>query len=216
MHPSWQAALAPVGDALELLLRRADRERANGVTVVPAQDHILRAFEQPLNKVRVVIIGQDPYPNAGHATGLAFDVPRGTHPLPPSLRNILTEWSTDLGRPIPATCDLSQWAEEGVLLLNTSLTTVEGERAAHAKWGWQAVAEAAIQAIDATGQPCVGLLWGAHAQSLQPAFGSIPVITSAHPSPLSASRGFFGSRPFTCVNAQLVQLGAEPLEWRLG
>lgn len=215
MHPSWEAALAPVGATIDRLMDRAQAARIQGEAVVPSQDRILAAFDTPLDEVRAIILGQDPYPSPGHAIGLAFAVEPGVRPKPPSLRNILTEWSADLGRPIPDSPDLLLWQHEGVLLLNTTLTTMERTPGAHASWGWQEVTSAAIRAVAESGQTAVGVLWGASAKALDPHFGALPTISSVHPSPLSARKGFFGSRPFSSVNRLLELHGSAPLTWRL-
>lgn len=215
MHPSWQAALAPVADELETVRGRVAAERAAGIEVLPAEPAVLRAFEQPYEAVRVLILGQDPYPTPGHPVGLAFSVAADVRPLPPSLRNILTELSEDLGLPAPATGDLSAWAERGVLLLNRSLTVRAGAAGSHARLGWEPVTRRAVAALAERHQPLVAILWGAHAQSLRAQLGAVPIIASAHPSPLSAYRGFFGSRPFSRANELLRAQGAVPIDWSL-
>ncbi|MFM6974044.1 MAG: uracil-DNA glycosylase [Agromyces sp.] len=215
MHSSWHAALAPVQPDIEAVLERVNAERAAGQLVLPAPDRVFRAFDRPLEEVRVVIVGQDPYPTPGHAVGLAFSVAREVQPLPPSLRNILTEWHDDLGFEIPATGDLSAWSEAGVMLLNRTLTVRAGEAGSHAAIGWEAVTRRAIAALVERGGPLVAVLWGAHAQSLLPVLGDVPSITSVHPSPLSAYRGFFGSKPFSRANALLEAQGSSPVNWAL-
>ena len=190
-------------------------EVASGHSYLPAGNHILRAFEQRLDRVRVLIVGQDPYPTPGHPVGLSFAVERSVRPLPRSLVNIYTELQSDLGHPIAAHGDLTGWAEQGVLLLNRVLTVRPGEPASHRGKGWEQFTEAAIRALVARGGPLVAILWGRDAQTLIPMLGEVPHIASVHPSPLSASRGFFGSRPFSRSNALLGSLGAEPVEWRI-
>jgi uracil-DNA glycosylase len=163
----------------------------------------------------VLIVGQDPYPTPGHAVGLSFSVSPGTRPLPASLRNIFQEYQSDLGLPPPSNGDLSAWAERGVCLLNRSLTVVPGQPNAHQGKGWEPVTEQAIRALAQRGGPLVALLWGRNARTLRPLLGAVPALESAHPSPLSARNGFFGSRPFSRANALLAQQGAEPVDWRL-
>jgi uracil-DNA glycosylase len=177
----------------------------------------LRAFSFPFDQVRVLIVGQDPYPTPGHAVGLSFSVAPDVRPLPRSLSNIFTEYTEDLGFPQPTTGDLTPWAERGVLLLNRVLTVRPGTPASHRGKGWEAVTECAIRALVARDQPMVAVLWGRDASTLKPmlAEGDCGIIESPHPSPLSASRGFFGSRPFSRANELLQQKGAEPIDWQL-
>lgn len=192
-------------------------ELAAGRQYLPAGENVLRAFTFPFESVRVLIVGQDPYPTPGHAVGLSFSVAPDVRPVPRSLINIFTEYGADLGYPVPANGDLSPWAERGVMLLNRVLTVRPGEPASHRRKGWEAVTECAIRALVARPQPLVAVLWGRDAQTLKPMLieGGCGVIESVHPSPLSASRGFFGSRPFSRTNELLTQLGAEPIDWRL-
>jgi uracil-DNA glycosylase len=190
-------------------------EIAAGRTYLPAGEHILRAFTRPFADVRVLIVGQDPYPTPGHAIGLSFAVDRDVRPLPASLRNIYKELQTDLGVAPPEHGDLTAWADHGVLLLNRALTVTPGQSASHRDKGWEPITEQAIRALVARGRPLVAILWGRDARSLKPLLGAVPVIESAHPSPLSASNGFFGSRPFSRANALLLEQGAEPVDWRL-
>ncbi len=176
---------------------------------------MLRAFTFPLEKVRVLIVGQDPYPTPGHAVGLSFSVAPHVRPLPRSLDNIFKEYREDLGYPAPSTGDLTPWSEQGVMLLNRVLTVRPGTPASHRGKGWEAVTECAIRALVARRQPLVAVLWGRDASTLKPMLEDTAVIESPHPSPLSASRGFFGSKPFSRANDLLVQRGAEPVDWRL-
>jgi len=176
---------------------------------------VLRAFQRPLADVRVLIVGQDPYPTPGHPIGLSFAVERDVRPLPRSLSNIYRELEADLGIPPAPHGDLSSWADQGVMLLNRVLTVSPGAPASHRGWGWEQVTEHAIRALVARGGPLVAILWGGHARSLVPLLGGTPRIESPHPSPLSASRGFFGSRPFSRANALLEQQGADPVDWRV-
>lgn len=211
----WARALAPLEPQLAELGRFLRAEAAAGRGYLPAGEHILRAFRQPLGDVRVLIVGQDPYPTPGHAVGLSFSVAPGVRPLPASLRNIFTEYTADLGHPPPATGDLSPWADRGVLLLNRALTVGPGRPNSHQGRGWEAITEQAIRALADRGGPLVAVLWGRNARNLRPLLGAVPAVESAHPSPLSASSGFFGSRPFSRANELLVQQGAEPVDWRL-
>jgi uracil-DNA glycosylase len=211
----WAQALEPVAGQIAAMGDFLRAEVAAGRGYLPAGDRVLRAFQRPLADVRVLIVGQDPYPTPGHAVGLSFSVSPETRPLPRSLQNIYREYAADLGRSAPAHGDLSAWADEGVLLLNRVLTVRPGEPGSHRGRGWEAVTDRAIAALAARGGPLVAILWGRDAQSLAPALGSIPRIASAHPSPMSADRGFFGSRPFSRANALLAEQGAPPLSWTL-
>lgn len=213
--PDWAVALAPVEPQLRMLDEFLCAETAAGHGYLPADGAVLRAFARPLADVRVLVVGQDPYPTPGHAMGLAFSVQPQVRPLPRSLANIVTELTADVGVRVPTTGDLSPWADRGVLLLNRVLTVRPGASAAHRRRGWEAVTDRAIEALVARGGPLVAVLWGRDAQSLAPALGRTPVVASAHPSPLSARRGFFGSRPFSRVNALLVGQGAAPIDWSL-
>ncbi len=215
MHPSWAAALAPVADQIAQLGDFLRAENAAGHRYLPAGGLVLRAFEQPLADVRVLIVGQDPYPTPGHAVGLSFAVAPDVRPIPRSLANIYRELQTDLGLAPPSTGDLTPWAQRGVLLLNRVLTVRPGASASHRGRGWEQVTDAAIAALVARGGPLVAILWGRDARGLKPALGATAVIESAHPSPLSANSGFFGSRPFSRANAALLAQGAEPVDWRL-
>jgi uracil-DNA glycosylase len=215
MAPDWAEALAPVADDITAAGRFLREEIAAGRSYLPAGDRILRAFAEPMADVRVLITGQDPYPTPGHPVGLSFSVARDVRPLPGSLVNIFKELEADLGiAPCPHG-DLTAWAEQGVLLLNRVLTVRAGTPASHRGHGWETVTEQAIRALVARNQPLVAVLWGRDAQSLKPMLDGTPTIESAHPSPLSASRGFFGSRPFSQANALLEQQGAEPIDWHL-
>lgn len=211
----WAEALAPVQDVITELGDRLRAEQAAGRGYLPAGDHVLRAFQRPLADVRVLITGQDPYPTPGHPIGLSFAVDRDVRPLPRSLSNIYKERESDLGIPPAPHGDLTAWSDQGVLLLNRVLTVQPGAAASHRGWGWEKVTELAIRTLVARDQPLVAILWGKDAANLQPLLGETPVIASAHPSPLSASRGFFGSKPFSRANALLEELGAEPVDWRV-
>lgn len=216
VHPSWAPALAPLQDVFTQIGEYLRAEAAAGRPWAPAGASILRAFQQPLDEVRVLIVGQDPYPTPGHAVGLSFSVAADVRPLPRSLQNIFRELHDDLDLPTPATGDLTPWTEHGVMLLNRVLTVRLGEPGSHRGIGWEAITAAAISALVArVDQPLVAILWGRDAQSLEPDLPDVPVIASAHPSPMSADRGFFGSRPFSRANGLLDELGAEPVDWSL-
>jgi uracil-DNA glycosylase len=211
----WAEALAPVEGTIEAMGRFLREEVAAGRGYLPAGDHVLRAFQRPLADVRVLVVGQDPYPTPGHPVGLSFSVAPDVRPLPGSLTNIFKELVSDLGVPRPSCGDLSSWADHGVLLLNRVLTVQPGRPAAHRGKGWERVTDRAIAALAARGGPTAAILWGRDAQALKPSLGPIPWVESVHPSPLSASRGFFGSRPFSRVNDLVVRQGGEPVDWRL-
>lgn len=215
MDPGWAAALAPVAGRISAMGDFLRAELAAGRRYLPAGDKVLRAFQQPLSDVQVLIVGQDPYPTPGNPVGLSFSVAPGVRRLPPSLINIFREYTADLGYPAPATGDLSPWSERGVLLLNRVLTVQPGKPGSHRGKGWEEVTDQAIRALAARQQPLVAILWGRDARNLAPLLGSVPLIESAHPSPNSADRGFFGSRPFSRANALLEQQGAAPVDWKL-
>lgn len=215
IEAGWAPALEPVADDIAAMGEFLRAENAEGSGYLPAGGNVLRAFTQPFDDVRVLIVGQDPYPTPGHAVGLSFSVDPSVRPIPRSLQNIYQEYTADLGLPVPANGDLSPWARQGVLLLNRVLTVRPGEPASHRKKGWEKVTECAIDALVARDAPLVAILWGRDAASLGPRLGDTPRIESVHPSPLSASRGFFGSRPFSRANEALVEIGAEPVDWRL-
>ncbi len=215
VHPSWAEVLAPAEGTVRALGRFLREEVAAGRGYLPAGKNILRAFTQPLDDVRVLIVGQDPYPTPGHAVGLSFSVAPDVRPIPRSLQNIFAELTTDLGCPPPSTGDLSPWTERGVMLLNRVLTVRPGAPASHRGKGWEQVTDLAIDALARRGGPRVAILWGRDARSLAPALGDVPTVQSAHPSPLSARSGFFGSRPFSRANELLVAQGGEPIDWRL-
>lgn len=227
MEPGWAKALAPVADDVAKMGEFLRAEVAAGRRYLPAAEHILRAFQQPFDDVKVIIVGQDPYPTPGHAIGLSFAVAPDVRPLPKSLVNIFNEYRDDLGFPLPANGDLTPWAEQGVLLLNRSLSVAPGTPASHRGKGWEAVTEQAIRALAERhtftasqagaekGGPSVAILWGNDARKLKDLLGTVPAIESAHPSPLSARRGFFGSKPFSRANALLIEQGGEPVDWRL-
>ena len=211
----WAEALAPVDDVIARMGVFLREEVAAGRTYLPSGERILRAFERPLSDVRVLVVGQDPYPTPGHAVGLSFSVAPDVRPLPRSLVNIFRELYDDLGVGPPSNGDLTPWADHGVLLLNRVLTVAPGAAGSHRGRGWEAVTECAIHALAKRGGPMAAILWGRDAQGLKPMLGPVPWVESPHPSPLSASRGFFGSRPFSRVNDLLVRQGGSPVDWRL-
>lgn len=216
VDPGWAAALGPVESQIAAMGEFLRAETAAGRRYLPAGDRVLRAFTYPLADVRVLIVGQDPYPTPGHPIGLSFAVERDVRPVPRSLANIYKELHDDLGIAPAPHGDLTPWAEHGVMLLNRVLTVQAGASGSHRGKGWEAVTEAAIRALVARGGPLVAILWGRDAANLKPLLGSTPTITSVHPSPLSAHNGFFGSRPFSRANELLVAQGAEPVDWQLG
>ena len=215
VDPGWADALDPVAARIAEMGEFLRAENAAGRGYLPGGAHVLRAFEQPFDQVRVLIVGQDPYPTPGHAVGLSFSVAPEVRPIPRSLANIFSEYQADLGYPPPTSGDLTPWAKQGVLLLNRVLTVCPGQPASHRGKGWEAATEQAIRALVARRAPLVAILWGRDASTLRPMLDDVPIIESAHPSPLSASRGFFGSRPFSRANALLAELGAEAVDWRL-
>lgn len=213
----WARALEPVAGQVAAMGQFLRAEIAAGRRYLPAGPNVLRAFTFPFDQVRVLIVGQDPYPTPGHAVGLSFSVAPHVRPLPRSLENIFAEYANDLGYPLPSSGDLTPWAERGVMLLNRVLTVQPGSPASHRGKGWEPVTECAIRALVERHQPMVAILWGRDASTLVPmlARGDCVAIESPHPSPLSASRGFFGSRPFSRANELLEKMGAEPIDWRL-
>jgi len=215
VEAGWADALAPVEDDVHRMGDWLRGEVAAGRHYLPAGDVVLRAFTQPFADVRVLVIGQDPYPTPGHPIGLSFAVDPHVRPVPRSLANIYRELHDDLGVTPPQHGDLRAWSSQGVLLLNRVLTVEAGAAGSHRGKGWEAVTDQAVRALVARGTPLVAVLWGAQAASVRPLLGDTPVVASAHPSPLSASRGFFGSRPFSQVNALLREQGAEPVDWTL-
>jgi len=213
--PDWAKALAPVDEDIGRMGAFLRAEIAAGRGYLPAGHQVLRAFERPLADVKVLVVGQDPYPTPGHPVGLSFSVAPEVRPLPPSLVNIFRELVDDLGVPAPSCGDLTPWADEGVLLLNRALTVGPGRAASHRGQGWETVTECAIRALVARGGPVAAILWGRDAQTLTEVLGPVPWIGSAHPSPLSAHRGFLGSRPFSRVNQLLADQGGRPVQWML-
>ena len=214
VHPSWVEPLAPVEQTIHEIGARLRQEVSAGHGYLPAGTDVLRAFTYPMQEVKVLVVGQDPYPTPGHPMGLSFSVQPGVKP-PRSLENIFAELVDDLGVDRPTSGDLTPWSRQGVMLLNRVLTVRPGAPASHRGWGWETVTQRAIEALVQRPEPLVAILWGRPAQSLTPMLGQTPIIASPHPSPLSASRGFFGSRPFSRANEELTRLGAQPVDWRL-
>ncbi|MCF8606971.1 uracil-DNA glycosylase [Gordonia sp. HY442] len=215
LDPGWAQALAPVEEQITAMGEFLRAEIEAGRRYLPAGADVLRAFTHPFDDVRVLIVGQDPYPTPGHAVGLSFSVGADVRPVPRSLQNIYTEYCDDLGYPRPSNGDLTPWAQQGVLLLNRVLTVMPGEPASHRNKGWEIVTECAIKALAARDEPLVAILWGNDARKLVEWMPDVPTIESVHPSPLSASRGFFGSKPFSRANEELLDLGGDPVDWRL-
>ncbi|WP_074045655.1 uracil-DNA glycosylase [Dermacoccus nishinomiyaensis] len=215
VHPSWVEPLAPAAEHIAAAGAFLRDEVAAGRGYLPAGDAVLRAFTQPFDEVRVLVVGQDPYPTPGHPIGLSFAVAPDVRPIPRSLANIYTELHDDLGITPPEHGDLSAWTDQGVLLLNRVLTVQPGKPASHRGKGWEHVTATAINALVAREQPLVAILWGRDARSLAPHLGDTPTVESAHPSPLSARSGFFGSKPFSRTNALLEELGTHTIDWRI-
>ncbi len=215
ISPDWAQALTPVAPTIAAMGDFLRAELAAGRSYLPSGQNVLRAFSRPLADVRILIVGQDPYPTPGHPVGLSFSVSADVRPIPRSLQNIYAELHADLGIP-PIQCgDLTPWFTQGVLLLNRVLTVQPGRSGSHRGRGWEQVTSRAIQALVEREGPLVAILWGRDAQSLIPMLGSVPYIASPHPSPLSAQAGFFGSRPFSRANDLLVRAGGDPIDWAL-
>ncbi|MFF5703211.1 uracil-DNA glycosylase [Streptomyces sp. NPDC012794] len=215
VEPGWARALEPVAGQIAAMGDFLRAEIAAGRTYVPSGANVLRAFQQPFDEVKVLIVGQDPYPTPGHAMGLSFSVAPEVSPWPPSLDNIFREMHADIGTGRPLNGDLTPWTRQGVLLLNRALTTAPRKTGGHRGKGWETVTEQAIRALVARGKPLVSILWGRDARNLRPLLGDLPAVESVHPSPMSAANGFFGSRPFSRTNELLAGLGAQPVDWRL-
>lgn len=211
MHHTWQLAL---GDTRELLMLMEMDLIVSGKPYAPIEQRVMRAFQMSMDDVKVLLVGQDPYPTAGHAIGLSFAVEEGTDPLPRSLQNMMKELRDDLGRTVSNNGDLTRWAADGVMLLNRHLTVPIGEAGGHFSLGWTRFTDRAVAALaERQGERLVAMLWGKEAQSLEPLLGDATIIKNAHPSPLSASRGFFGSKPYSKANAALRKLGRLPVDW---
>jgi uracil-DNA glycosylase len=215
VEAGWATALDPVKDQIAKMGDFLREQVAAGKRYLPSGENVLRAFKQPFGDVKVLIVGQDPYPTPGHPVGLSFSVDPKVTRLPGSLVNIFAEYSADLGFPAPANGDLSPWAERGVLLLNRVLTVEPGKPGSHRGKGWEEVTEQAIRALAARDRPLVAILWGRDARNLAPVLGDVPRIESAHPSPMSAHNGFFGTRPFSRANQLLARQNAGPVDWKL-
>ncbi|MFP1676107.1 uracil-DNA glycosylase [Gardnerella sp. Marseille-Q9691] len=221
MDPDWAKALAPVEPQIRAMGVFLREQIESGHHILPASHNILRAFSIPLKSIKVLIVGQDPYPTPGHPVGLSFCTSPKVRPLPKSLINIYKELVNDLGVSTPQSGDLTPWTKQGVMLLNRCLTVEAGKANSHQGKGWETVTDAAIKALnsrkDENGNPMplVAILWGRNAQSLAPLLTNATLITSSHPSPLSASRGFFGSKPFSRANSALIKMGASPIDWSL-
>jgi uracil-DNA glycosylase len=210
MHPSWQEALAGQRGLLDEIEAKVSTDAA----VTPALPLIMRAFELPVQSVRVLLVGQDPYPSAGHAIGLSFAVAPEVRPLPRSLQNMMRELRDDLGRDVSNGGDLQRWSSQGVMLLNRHLSTSSGASAAHFDAGWSRFTDAAITVLNrARARKLVAILWGNEAITLQQLLADAQIVSSAHPSPLSARRGFFGSKPFSKTNDALKFVGEQPIDW---
>jgi uracil-DNA glycosylase len=214
IDPGWASALADVEPEVHRMGDFLRGELAQGHRYLPASRNILRAFTIPFDSIKVLIVGQDPYPTPGHPVGLSFSVAPEVRPLPKSLINIYKELGDDLGLPMPANGDLTPWTRQGVMLLNRCLTVQAGRPNSHQGKGWEIVTDQAIRALNARtddqgrAKPLVAILWGRNAQSLEPLLTNAVVIKSPHPSPLSASRGFFGSHPFSKANQALTSMGS--------
>ncbi|MBM7791099.1 uracil-DNA glycosylase [Tenggerimyces flavus] len=215
VEAGWAQALEPVAERIASLGDFLRAELAAGRRYLPEGANVLRAFQQPFADVRVLIVGQDPYPTPGHPVGLSFSVAPDVRPIPRSLQNIYREYTADLDLPAPANGDLSPWSKRGILLLNRALTVSPGKPASHRGKGWEDVTDQAIRALVDRNEPMVAILWGRDAQNLRPLLDDVPCIESAHPSPMSADRGFFGSRPFSRANEMIAELGGDPVDWSL-
>ena len=215
VEEGWATVLEPVADRIHSMGDFLREENASGRGYLPAGNDVLRAFTYPFDEVKVIIVGQDPYPTPGHAMGLSFSTAPGVRPLPRSLVNIFKEYSSDLGLPMPEDGALTPWSEQGVALFNRVLSVQPGKAGSHRGRGWEEVTEHALRALAGRGKPLVAILWGRDAQNTQKFLGDTACICSPHPSPLSAARGFFGSKPFSHANELLVQQGAEPVNWQL-
>ena len=215
MAPDWAEAMLPVEDEIRAMGEFLHAEVAAGRSYLPAPDNIFRAFQTPLADVKVLIVGQDPYPDPRYPIGLSFAVKREVRPIPQSLKNIYKEIADDVGGEIPAHGDLTAWADQGVMLLNRALSVEAGKPASHSNKGWEKITEHAIKVLNERNQPMVAILWGSNAGQLANYLDSpkIQILQSAHPSPLSAHRGFFGSKPFSKANLYLELNGLTPIKW---
>ena len=209
----WKDGLSECRSEIETIDTLLSEVEQNGIILVPNAERIFAALTIHPQDVSVILIGQDPYPATDHAIGLAFAVPAATFPVPGSLRNIFTEIQTDLGTKSAADLTLSSWIDQGVLLLNTSLTTEAGVRGAHSDWPWEAIVRSLISRVVELNPNVVAMLWGNHAKGFSDLFSPGSVVESAHPSPLSAHRGFLGSKPFSRANKILQENGKLPIHW---
>ncbi|QPK93977.1 uracil-DNA glycosylase [Actinomyces sp. zg-332] len=214
IHPSWAKVLSPIEPKIASMSKMLYKEHCLGKTFEPPLNQILRVFRYSFDEVKVLLLGQDPYPTHGDAVGLSFSV-NPDRPLPRSLQNIYKELCSDIGCKMPQNGDLSPWCDQGVMLLNRTLSVETGFPASHANRGWEEVTQFAIEKLAERNKPLVAILWGRHAQTAKPYLKDTPVIASAHPSPLSASRGFFGSKPFSKCNELLLSQGSSPIKWDL-
>ena len=208
LHPSWREILKEYLDLLDAI-----EERVSGENYLPKPDLVMRALSKDFSEAKLLILGQDPYPAAENATGLAFSIPPELSKIPASLKNVFRELNSDLGITTPVNGDLSKWTEQGVILLNRTLTCRAGESNSHLKVGWREFTDACVCALSNSG--AVAILWGANAQELSHYFSPDKLIASPHPSPLSAHRGFFGSKPFSRANAALIKSGSKAIDWSL-
>ena len=213
IDPSWHNFFESEEPRLKAIAKALSVARGASKGISPEPANIFRAFQMPLEKTRVLIVGQDPYPTSGHAVGLAFGTSNETRPLPRSLNNIFLERKSDLGIPVSVNGELAAWQAQGVMLLNRVLTVSVGESGSHRGLGWEEFTEAAIKHLVSHGKPGVAILWGKDAATLEPILEKTPIIKSAHPSPLSANRGFFGSKPFSRANEILERAGQKPIDW---
>lgn len=215
MAPDWAAVMEPVASKIHAMGDFLRHENEAGRGYFPPGKCVFNAFSRPFSDVKVLIVGQDPYPTFGHAMGLSFSVTPGTE-FPRSLVNIFREYHTDLGFPLPKSGDLTPWADRGIMLMNRVLTVQPGKPASHRGKGWEEITEFAIRALAAREQQSlVAILWGNDARATKRFMPGVPTVESVHPSPLSASRGFFGSKPFSRANELLVSQGEKPVDWRL-
>jgi len=208
LHPSWRKVLANELDLLDEIESQISLEN-----YLPSHNLVMRALSSEFDTAKVLILGQDPYPNPRDPVGLAFSIPPEKRKLPPTLKNIFKELNTDLGLPLPDHGDLTPWAQQGVVLLNRTLTCRTGQSNSHSKIGWNRFTESCVNALAGSG--CVAIFWGEGAQELSSYFSAQKLISSAHPSPLSAYRGFFGSKPFSRANEALLTSGIAPIDWSL-
>ena len=207
----WQSVLEPLRTKIDSIGDELRKRADSGERILPDRDLVFRALQTPPEEVNVVLVGQDPYPNLSDACGLAFSIKPRTSNLPASLMNIQKEIITDIGSTMTADGDLSRWSDQGVLLLNRVLTVKAGESASHNALGWQEITRAIV--AHAATRGAIGLLWGAHARELVPLFQPGNVVEGVHPSPLSAHRGFLGSKPFSRINSILIEEGKKPIQW---